>query len=224
MARKTYTYEQLTNLISEDYAWRRKELKLINDQVSNNPSPRQSASLRFSVPILYAHWEGFVKKSTEIYLEYVAKKYLKHNELKPQFVALSLSKKLGNLEIKNLEEKAKTVEFLISEFDKNSNILTTNVIQTKSNLKYNIFKEILFIIGIDESKFSHHESLINDLVDARNNIAHGDFLRVDFKTYQIMFNEIQDVMNSLKTEIENSALSEQYKLKKHLDNFNLQSN
>ncbi|MFL0076609.1 MAE_28990/MAE_18760 family HEPN-like nuclease [Tenacibaculum maritimum] len=214
MARKTYTYDQLTNLISEDYAWRRKELKLINDQIPDKPSPKQSAALRFSVPILYAHWEGFVKKSTEIYLEFVAKKYLKHNELKPQFIALSLSKKLGNLEIKNLEEKSKAVEFLLDEFDKNSNILTTNVIQTKSNLRYKVFKEILFVVGIDEAKFSEFKGLIDDLVDARNNIAHGDYLRVDLKTFEIMFDEIQQVMNSLKTEIENSALSEEYKLNK----------
>ncbi|WP_143883883.1 MAE_28990/MAE_18760 family HEPN-like nuclease [Chryseobacterium binzhouense] len=213
MAKRAYTYDQLSNLIGEDYAWRRKELKIINDYVPETPSPKQSASLRFSVPILYAHWEGFVKKSTEIYLEYVAKKYLKHKELRPQFIALSLSKKIGNLEIKNIEEKSKTVEFLINELDKNSNILTTNVIQTKSNLKYNIFREILFIIGINESKFSAYESLINDLVDARNNIAHGDYLRVDFNTYQIMFKEIQEIMESLKTEIENSALMEGFKQK-----------
>ena len=211
MARKTYTYDQMLNLIGEDYAWRRKELKIINDYVPNNNSPKQNATLRFSIPILYAHWEGFVKKSTEIYLEYVAKKYLKHSELKPQFIALSLSKKLGNLEIKNLEEKSKTIEFLINESEKSSNILTTNVIQTKSNLRYNIFKEILFIIGIEESKFSNYKSLINDLVDARNNIAHGDYLKVDYNTYQIMFKEVQDVMTSLKTEIENAALAEEYK-------------
>ncbi len=214
MARKTYTYDQLTNLIGEDYAWRRKELKIINDYVSDKPSPKQNASLRFSIPILYAHWEGFVKKATEVYLEYVAKKYLKHNELKPQFVALSLSKKLGSLEIKNIEEKSKTVDFLINELDKNSNILTSNVIQTKSNLKYNVFKEILFIIGIDESKFSHYSSLINDLVESRNNIAHGDYLRVDYSTYKSMFEEIQKVMLELKTEIENSAFSEEFKIKK----------
>jgi hypothetical protein len=213
MARKTYSYDQLTKLIEDDYAWRRKELKIINDYVSDKPSPKQSASLRFSIPILYAHWEGFVKKSTEIYLEYVAKKYLNHNELKPQFVALSLAKKLGNLEIKNLEEKAKTVSFLINELNSKSNILTANVIQTKSNLKYHIFKEILFIIGIKESKFSSYESLINDLVDARNNIAHGDYLRVDFNTYQSMFNEVQEIMKTLKTEIENSALTEDFKEK-----------
>lgn len=214
MARKVYTYNDLIYLIGEDYAWRRKELKLINDQIPEHSSPKQKAALRFAVPILYAHWEGFVKKSCELYLEFVAKKYLKHNELKPQFIALSLSKKLGNLEIKNLKEKAQTVEFLLNEIDKNSNILTKNVIQTKSNLRFNVFEEILFVIGIDLSKFSSKESLINDLVDSRNNIAHGDYLRVEHDTYKIMHQDVQTMMELLKTEIENAALLEEYKIKK----------
>lgn len=135
MARKVYTFDNLCNLIDGDYAWRRKELQIIKEQIPNNPGPKQNAALRFSVPILYAHWEGFVKKSCELYLEFVANKYLKHSELKPQFIALSLTKKLGNLEIKNLEEKTRTIKFLIDEIEKNSNILTKNVIQTRSNLK-----------------------------------------------------------------------------------------
>jgi hypothetical protein len=214
MGRKAYTYDDLIHLIGEDYAWRRKELKLIKDQIPNNSCPKQSAALRFSVPILYAHWEGFVKKSCELYLEYVAKKYLKHSELKPQFIALSLSKKLGNLEIRNLEEKTKTVEFLINEINNNSNILTKNVIQTRSNLRYSVLEEILFVIGINESKFAHKKSLINDLVDSRNNIAHGDYLRVELETYKLMHQDTQTLMELLKTEIENAALMEEFKIKK----------
>ena len=201
MARKPYTYNELIRLVGIDFAWRRKELKIIKDQIPLKSNPIQNASLRFSVPILYAHWEGFVKKSCELYLEFVAKKYLKHSELKPQFVALSLSKKLGNLEIKNIEEKTKAVEFLIGQINKNSNMLTKNVIQTKSNLRYHVFEEILFIIGIDESKFSNKKSLINDLVDARNNIAHGDYLRVEYETYHVMHKDVQDLMELLKTMI-----------------------
>ncbi|MDO6676387.1 MAE_28990/MAE_18760 family HEPN-like nuclease [Tenacibaculum sp. 1_MG-2023] len=201
-------------MIGSDYAWRRKELKLIKDQIPSNPSPKQNASLRFSVPILYAHWEGFVKNSCELYLEFVAKKHLKHNELKPQFVALSLSKKLGDLDIKHIEQKTKAVEFLISEIDKNSNMQTKNVIQTKSNLRYSVFEEILFVIGIDESKFSHKKSLINDLVDSRNHIAHGEYLRVEYDAYHLMHDDVQVLMEQLKTEIENIATLEEYKLKK----------
>lgn len=211
MARIPYTYNQLIHLIGEDYAWRRKELKLIQNQIPNTPGPKQNAALRFSVPILYAHWEGFVKKACELYLEFVAKKFLKHNELKPQFVALSLAKQLGNLEIKNIEHKTRVIEFLVNEIDKNSNMQTKNIIQTKSNLRFNVFEEILFIIGINKNYFSHKRSLINDLVDARNNIAHGDYLRVEYNTYQIMHNDIQTIMEQLKTEIENAATLEEFR-------------
>jgi RiboL-PSP-HEPN len=214
MARKSYTYNDLIDLIGNDYAWRRKELKIIKDQIPPNPSPKQSAALRFSVPILYAHWEGFVKKSCELYLEFVAKKYLKHSELKPQFVALSLAKNIGNIDIKNIEERSKVVEFLINEIEKKSNILTKNVIQTKSNLRYSVLEEILFIMGIDETNFANKKSLINDLVDARNNIAHGDYLRVEYEAYNSMHQDTQLLMEQLKTEIENAATLEEYKVKK----------
>lgn len=211
MARRTYTFDQLTHSIDSDFSWRRKELKIIKDQIPESSSPKQNAALRFSVPILYAHWEGFAKKACELYLEFVAHKFLKHQELQPQFVALSLSNKLGGLEIKNIEEKTKTIELLMKEIDKNSNILTKNVIQTRSNLKYHVFKEILFVIGLDEKKFAHFKSLINDLVDARNNIAHGDYLKVELATYKVMHEDVQSLMSILKTEIENAALTENYK-------------
>ena len=46
------------------------------------------------------------------------------------------------------------MKFLINEFDKKSNIKTVNVIQTKSNLRFKVLEEILFIIGIDKSEFT----------------------------------------------------------------------
>lgn len=211
MAKKVFTFDDLTRLIDEDYSWRRKELKIVKDQIPNTNSPLQSATLRFAVPILYAHWEGFAKKSCELYLEFVSNKYLKHNELKPQFIALSMSKKLGNLEMKNIEEKTKTVEFLLNEIDKSSNIPTKNVIQTKSNLRYEVFEEMIFLLHLDINKFHNFKSLINDVVDARNNIAHGNYQRVPFSTYINMHIDIQTLMELLKTELENSALNESFK-------------
>lgn len=211
MAKKVFSFGDLIRLIGEDYTWRRKELKIIKDQIPSSSSPLQSAALRFAVPILYAHWEGFTKRACEYYLEFISNKYLKHIDLKPQFVALSLTKKLGRLEIRNIEEKTKTVELLLNELNSSSNIPTKNVIQTKSNLKFDILEEIIFVLGLDLSKFSPFESLINDLVDARNNIAHGNYLRVELPTYQSMHIDIQILMELLKTELENSAITESYK-------------
>lgn len=211
MATKPYKFEDLTNLLDEDFAWRRKELQIIKEQIPLDYSPKQKAALRFSVPILYAHWEGFVKKSCELYLKHVSYKQLKNNQLQPQFIALSLSNKIGDIDINHIKEKTKAVSFLIDRLNHKSNIKTKNIIQTKSNLKYSVFAEILFVVGIEESKFSSKKDLIDELVDARNNIAHGDYLRVEYEAYHSMHNEIEGLMEHLKNEIENAAIQESYR-------------
>lgn len=211
MARRTYSYSELSRKLEDSIAWRRKELKIINDRIPDAPGPKQNAALRSALPILYAHWEGFVKNCCELYLEYVACKYLKHNELQPQFIALSLSKRLGYMAVNNLEEKTEHISFLIDEYNKQSNIQTKGIIQTKSNLRFSVFEEILFAINIDKNTFDHYRSLINDLVDTRNHIAHGDYLKVNHPTFIEMSKDVQIVMESLKTEIENSAIQEKYK-------------
>ena len=122
-----------------------------------------------------------------------------------------LKKKLGRLEIKNIEEKTKTVDFLLKEINKNSNIPTKNIIQTKSNLRYNVFEEIIFVLDLDISKFSMYQSLIDDLVDSRNNIAHGDYLRVQYSAYESMHLDIQLLMELLKNELENAAITETFR-------------
>ena len=214
MSKKIYNLDDLSILLDEEISWRRKELSIIKNYIPFESNPKQNAALRFNVPILYAHFEGFVKQATEMYLNYVACKTLKHSELQSQFVTLSLTKKLGLLEIKNIEDKTKIIDFILNENDSRSNILTKNVIQTKSNLKFNVLKEVLFTIGIEVSKFENYKQLVNDLVEARNFIAHGDYLKIDYKTYINMFDDIQKLMIELKIEIENSALLENYKIKK----------
>jgi len=211
MAKKVFKYDDLIQHIGEDFTWRRKELHIVKTFIPNDEGPKKNAALRFAVPILYAHWEGFVKKSCELYLEYVSTRYLKLCELKPQFITLALHKKIENTDIKHIESKTKTVEFLLDDIEKKLTIPTKNIIQTKSNLRYDILEEILYIICIDRSLFVHHRELINYLVDSRNNIAHGNYLRVNFDAYIAMHNEIQVVMETLKNEIENCALLGAYK-------------
>lgn len=212
MSRRRITFDNLTDTIVDSYSWRRKELKIVKDFIPNEKGPKQNASIRFAIPILYAHWEGFVKNVTEIYLEFVANKYLNHNQLKPQFIALSLSKHLAGAEIKNIEDKTKTIQFLTDQLDKKSNILTKNVIQTRSNLKFSVFTEILFLIGIEENDFLQYKSLIDDLVTFRNNIAHGEYMHIDLQAFENLYEQVEIVMNLLKTKIENSAVTESFKI------------
>ena len=211
MGKSVLTFDQLTDKIIADFSWRRKELTLLKNKIPESKNSLQNAMIRATMPLLYAHWEGFVKISLSYYLEFVANKGLKHKELKNQFVALSLQKKLGNLKENSIESKTQIIDFIFDRVDKQSNIPTKNIINTKSNLKYDVLEEILFIMDLKDAHFESQRDLVNDLVDERNHIAHGEHKLVDYPTFIEFFDDIIALMEHLKKQIENSAILESFK-------------
>ena len=211
MARQLYTYDSLSKRLYEEFSWRRKELTLLKSKIPIEKNSLQSAMLRSALPLLYAHWEGFVKLTMSYYLEYVSNKHLRHDELKTTFIALSLQNKLGDLNNSSIENRTKIIDFIFTDLTKQSNIPKKNIINTKSNLRFEVLKEILFILDLDDSHIDRHESLINDLVSERNYIAHGEHKLIDYKTYENFLTDIITLMEYLKTTIENNAILEKYK-------------
>jgi hypothetical protein len=211
MAKNLFTYDGLSKKLYDEFSWRRKELTLLKSKIPKERNSLQSAMLRSSLPLLYAHWEGFVKLTMSYYLEFVSKKYLKHNELKSTFIALSLQNKIGDLNNSSIENRTKIIDFIFNDIDKQSNIPKKNIINTKSNLKFEVLKEILFILDLDDPHIDSKKELINDLVIERNHIAHGEQQLVDYETYENIFNDIIALMDYLKTAIENNAIQEKYK-------------
>lgn len=212
MARHVYTFDELSNKLYEELSWRRKELTLLKSKIPSEKNPLQSVLLRSALPLLYAHWEGYVKLTMSYYLEYVSNKRLNHDQLKTSFIALSLQNKLGDLNnSNNIENRTKIIDFIFTDLSKQSNIPKKNIINTKSNLKYDVLKEILFILDLDDPHFDRYESLINDLVNERNYIAHGEHKLISYATYEAFLNDIISLMEFLKTSIENNAIQEKYK-------------
>jgi len=211
MGNKIVTFDNLTDKVSSELAWRKKELAVIKSKIPIEKNSLQSAMIRASLPLLYAHWEGFIKLTMGYYLEFVANKYLKHNELKTSFITLSLQNKLGDLNTGSFDNKTKIIQFLFDNINSKSNIPKKNIINTKSNLRYDVLKEILSILDLNDSHIDSQKELIDDLVDQRNYIAHGEHRLIDFKTFEGFFTDTLSLMEYLKTIIENNALQEKYK-------------
>lgn len=209
MSRKLFTLDNLVDAINEDLTWRKKELKLLHDKIKDIQTPEQTALIRISIPIIYAHWEGYTKNICQYYLEYISNKFEINSALKPQLYALNIKNqiKIEN----NIESITKFIDFLFKEANNRSKIPYKSIINTKSNLKFDVFEEILFILSIDINNFKKFEDIINSLVDNRNNIAHGKFLSIKYSNYSIYYDAIVTLMNLLKNTIENSALEEKYK-------------
>lgn len=206
MSRGVYTIEELVDGIDKELSWRKKELKVFKDSISSENSPKQKTLLRCAIPILYAHWEGFVKTSCELYLEYVSNKNEILKKLKPQFVAIALRNNIQAQEINKISERTKAVEYIINNLELTVKIPIKNIIKTKSNLKYNIFKDICYILCIPIENFEKQEAMIDELVDLRNNIAHGNYLKVDYKLFCDFYRDTIFLLDSLRTEIENASV------------------
>jgi hypothetical protein len=85
------------------------------------------------------------------------------------------------------------------------------LINTGSNLKFEIFKEICLICGIDHSKFSNKENFIDViLLKRRNSIAHGDKSVVSISEMDELANETIGLMRSFKNELENRIYNREY--------------
>ena len=88
--------EQLSDKLSEDITWQKKELSEVKSLVERKDISPQKNELfiRSGICILYSHWEGFVKLAANAYLEYVRLKKLRYEQLSSNFLALAMKDKL----------------------------------------------------------------------------------------------------------------------------------
>lgn len=206
--------EQLIDRLSNELAWRKKELSEVKSLVeAKNVSPqRHIALVRSGIVILYAHWEGFVKSASTYYLEYIAMKKLRYEQLSSNFVAIAMKTKLTEARDTNKPSLYIPVcDFLLSNLDQRCSLPYKDVISTASNLSSEVLKEITHTLGIDFSLYSTKSVLIDTkLLLSRNNIAHGSYFTVDREEYVELHTEVIVMLDLFRNQIENAAINKSF--------------
>ncbi len=202
------TLIDLQDAMSKEFAWRKKELHSLKSLVIDNQNTHSlDMHIRAAVTLLYAHWEGFVKQTSRFYLEFVGRKRLRHEELSPNFLALAISRLVRTVGSgSKISPSLDVVEFFRSELPTRSRLAWESGVNTKSNLKSEVFREIVLVLGLDYSRFSTKEKLLDEkLLGNRNRIAHGQYLQVDFDEYIDLHDEMIGIMQDFYNQIDNSA-------------------
>lgn len=191
------TLTLLHEAIAKDYAWRITELSNFKNSILLSNSKAQEGMLRAGIALLYAHWEGFVKKISDLYYEFVSYQNLKIEELNDAFVGIALRSEIELLlQSKKLIQHSKLVKILLDEKKKEAWFSSNSPIKT-SNLKYEVFEDVCTLIGIDPSVFEERYrvsfdrsiklTIDEDLVKRRNTIAHGEFLTISVTEYKNLY-------------------------------------
>lgn len=210
---KIRTLGQLQEGLDQVFSWRVKELAYLKGRIFSTTSYAQASYLRASLPLLYAHWEGFVKESSEAYLTYVAGQKLPYGQLASCFVVFGAKKHLADLvSARQSKVNIAAVDFFRTNANANSNLSLSGAIRTDSNLSSTVFENIATSIGVDFSPYESYANLIDkNLLDRRNRIAHGEYLDVDGNGYFALSDDVLKLMRMYKTDIENLASTEAYK-------------
>jgi hypothetical protein len=209
------TSEDLVDKIGKDHVWRIKEILELKNLITQSAisDVRKRVLCRSGVALLYAHWEGFVKKSGTYFLEYVANQRHNISELRSNFITLIVKEKIDNAsKSKKYSAFDEVTQYIINNRNVRARIPYKNVVDTQSNLSTTVLKEIMWCLGLNYEVFAAKEKLIDlKLVGRRNCVAHGEYLAVDVEDFIEMVDEVLGLMSTFKNLLENSAIEGQYK-------------
>lgn len=204
--------DQLQDALDREMSWRLKEVKAFSVASKAN-GPERRYFVRAGVALLYAHWEGFIKTASELYLSFVGNRGLKYSELKSCFSVFGLKSKLQTLAVsRQALANVDAFDFILSELGKTARLQLGSAINTESNLTSKVFSNIATSLDIDLASYSSRFNLIDEsLVHRRNRIAHGEFLDIGGKEFGELLNDILQIMREYKTDLQNAASTAAYK-------------
>lgn len=156
--------------IQEDNNWRDGELAKFK---VNPHKVDQQLWDRMCIPMIYAHWEGYIVSSLRVLIGHLNKLELSLRDVDTKLIVVGLGKNYNSLSGKqSFDQKVDFTDKFIALFE--SAIKFKKDIDTKSNLNSKVLKELCNMFGFSFEKFENVCSDIDRIVTFRNKIAHGE--------------------------------------------------
>lgn len=173
----------------------------------------QKTFIRAGVALVYAHWEGFIKEASEIYLSYVDNQGHTYRDLKSCFAVFGLKGRLAILaDSRKSQTNIEAFEFVLGEMDRITKMSMSTAIDTESNLTSKVFSNIASSLDISIAPYLTKFNLIDErLVQRRNKVAHGEYLDLAADDFLMLADEIIQMMRHYKADLQNAASLKAYR-------------
>lgn len=206
------TTSDLQDALDADHAWRVKELVDLSLEVKSVATARRRTLVRAGVPLLYAHWEGFIKKASSDYLKYVSNQRHNYGQLSDCFVVFGVKRHLDSIVSSQKSEiNIAAVRFFMESLGEQANLNLGSAISTESNLSSKVFENIALSLGVDPGPYRSRFNLIDEsLLKRRNSIAHGEYLDLEPDDFLVLVKDVSALMRCYKNDVSNAASTASY--------------
>ena len=167
----------LTNEIIASREWRMRELEDLKKvgilALNTYPQKVKNQYYRMCIPYIYAHWEGFIVESFKQLISFLNNLHLDKKLVRNELYAFSLQDILKPLAGKqSFEQTCQFAQKFTENYDR-ALYIDPALLTAKSNLNYKQLVVILGKFGM-ENCLTKYQGEINQLVNQRNRIAHGE--------------------------------------------------
>ncbi len=203
--------DKVFETIQSNIDWRLAEFNSIEGVLLVLDGKQQKIFLRNTVPAIYAHWEGFVVSSIEIVFVYLNELGLTNQDYCYTYLTTAYEATLKSLgDADGFEKNKKHLSILCDKFD--NKIIFPKSINSKSNLNFKTLENIFLKTKLNIEEFKEHKSVLNQLVNIRNSIAHGENSHKfeAFKDIEKYINLLEVLMFLFKNEVEGLLSKEKY--------------
>lgn len=165
---------------------------------------------RMCIPMIYAHWEGFIVDAMRTLLKYLNTLELEPSSVPLKLLVLSLDNAYGSLSGKqSFSQRVNFTEKFKSIMDKKISFKLK--IETKSNLNSKVLKDLCYKMEFDYARLSEMSEEIDTLVNIRNSVAHGEnAILPDIQKIVDLISLVQKAMDIFLEEIETFLVQEKY--------------
>ncbi len=209
--------EDFEDELVEDLAWRKREMINLSFAVEAESTDLQKSVLvRAGISLLCAHWEGYIRHAANAYIMLISSQKIKVKELKDNFLTLKMKKKISQVSVSKKTSVQQTLvqeiigimetDFTIQYIDKPGK----RIINTDSNLNYELFQEILQVLDIDNIYETKRHYIDAMMLKNRNSIVHGEKVFFDKFDFVSLFNQVFEIMESFKGQLIQNADEEKY--------------
>lgn len=229
--RSEQTATEVRAILEVDLAWRLDEIRFLRNQVAALAKEDERKRLRRAVVVmLYAHLEGFTKTAIREYAKAVSMARIPCGEATAVVLASSIGKLFDALETAEKAPEFRAEEdlrihkhwrrtsFVSSWHDRLREplVLDQSIADPGSNLTPRVLKKMLFLAGLDPNLVQENHGIILELVEKRNDIAHGE-AREGYaeKDYGRVETAVVESMERLMRAVETAVRFEIYRARPH---------